>query len=207
MAEEDKLENVQLLIIYHSKQKSTQATHYMSIQNVKKSQQKFGFITNPKLSHWDNTKNILRVINTKIFFSKTSSLAYYNLCTKLNHQLNLVPYLLGLGLNLYTKTIKPDKDSFSIAFNRIRRDMIIKYCFSGGDNNDFNPWLYIKSKWNHDNTSSDIEQQIDKFEQTLISIRNDFIRITRIFINTSIQEHHLLKVLPWYSDFIVVNMD
>ena len=80
-------------------------------------------------------------------------------------------------------------------------------CGGGSKDIDFGPRLYIKSKWDPDNTSQGIEKRIDKFEQVLVSIRTDILYNTHPSTNLSSQEHFLLKLLTQHPDFVTVNTD
>ena len=174
------------------------------IENDRQLIRTFGFIANLILSLWDNSKNILGNTNTKKFFNKTNKLAYHNLCTRLT---SLTGPLLGLGMKFCIKSMRPNKTSLSTAFDRMRKDIRLRYLFAGEDNNNFNPRLYIKSEWEPEDASNNIEQRIGKFEQVLTSTRHDILSNTYHSTNLSIQEHYLLKLLTRHPDFVVVNSD
>ena len=138
---------------------------------------------------------------------KNNNLAYHNLCSHLTPP-TVIGSLLGLGLEFSIKTMRPDKDSLLKACDRMRRDVRLKYYFAREHGNDkFNPRFYIKSEWDPDNASSDIQKQIDKFEQGLTFIQRDILNNTRPSNNLSLQEHFLLKLLNHHLDFIIVNTD
>ena len=117
--------------------------------------------------------------------------------------------LLGLGLKFCIKSMQPDKDSLSIAFNRMRRDVRLKYIFAGEENDDkdFNARLYIKSEWDPDDACYDVENRINKFEQVLTDSRNDILANTRPSTNLSLRKLRLLKILTKHPDFVIVNSD
>ena len=178
----------------------------MLIENDRKLLNTFSFIANPEISGWENSKKVLGDTRPQKYFNKTNKLAYHNLCTTLAPPSGLGP-LLGLGMKFCIKSMKPNLKSLPLAFERLRRDMRLRYNFAGEENLEFNPRLYIKSTWEPPDACPQIERRLDKLEKVLTSARDEILKSTHPSSNLSIQNLHNLRLLTRNPEFIVVETD
>ena len=121
----------------------------MSTLQITKS---FGFCANIDLPTWKNAT--IQLVNEKCkdYFGRINNTAYHDL-SKITNPTEDIGELLGLGLKICIQSRRLEKSSLTEGIVRMRRDVLLKYIFTENDEDlaateyDYNPKLYIKSKW------------------------------------------------------------
>lgn len=165
-----------------------------------------GFLADPELSPRHNLQVVLSKMPSCEYSSLMTNMKYHNLCKELTPPLN-VGRLLGLGLSFCLQQYRPDQD-IDKTMARLRRDVRRKAFFYGQPeaDGDYNPKLYIPSKWEPDETCSDIEEKLNGFEQELKNLQ-DVSRRRRPCSNMSRAQWSLMKLLKKNDDFMAIPTD
>jgi hypothetical protein len=126
---------------------------------------RFGFISDPQKTPSHNLVIVFLSLPLSLLTARPTSMACHNLC---EHRIPppKLQSLLGLGLNFYlhpfTSTPRTTIDE-SIA--RFRRDINVKFFFSGSQD-DWDPkQLFIRSKWepDRDDLPADFRSRVSFF--------------------------------------------
>ena len=109
---------------------------------------------------------------SKDYFGRINKMAYHDLSTTIKPPEN-IGKLLGLGLKFCIQSRRPDKASITEGMARMRRDVRLKYIFTEDNEDpidteyDYNPKLYIKSKWNPPPANKITEMRLMNFHLAL----------------------------------------
>ena len=109
------------------------------------------------------------------YSSLMTNMKYHNLCKELTPPRN-AGRLLGLGLSYCLQSPRPRQD-IDQTMARLRRDVRRKAFFDGqteADGGDFNPKLYIPSKWEPDKTCPEVEgeEKLNSLERELKNLQD-----------------------------------
>ena len=184
----------------------------MRLKGEREIRSSFGFIANPSSTIWENTKSVLGKTLSKKYFNQITNTAHHNLCMSLTPP-NGIGTLLGLGMKFCLKLARPNKMLLASAFERLRKDIRLRHIFGGDEdkgednNSTYNPKLYIKSEWQPDAVSANIEKRVDQFEVTLTAAHESIIRNTQPSSNLSILQQKHLKTSRNNPDFIILDSD
>jgi hypothetical protein len=146
---------------------------------------------------------------TWYYFSRPINLAYHDLTSFLTPPKNLRS-LLGLGSKFiptprHTKNWSSMRES---SFERLDRDLRLRSYFAGeGDNDDtdYNPKMYIKSKWTPPpwKFPRELPPRLDKFDATLAQI----FKKRHGRPNLLPHQRRALTYLQTSDEFLIVNCD
>jgi len=175
--------------------------------NKKSCYDKYGFVSNPRLTLQKNLINALRQMPTKIYFNSPQNLAFHNLCTTL-HPPSGLGTLLGLGHKFIPQKKTPNLKLHE-TFEELTRDVRLKYFFAeenlNTNDDDFHPRLYIKSKWNPPRANDDVEDRLENFFQNIKTHKSKYSPTKSS--NMSRLQYRALKFLKNNEQFIVAQAD
>lgn len=117
--------------------------------------------------------HIFKNYDLRIFNSTYHDLQPSNLIA---NSRNLGP-LFSLGLNFCVQPDKPSSSDIDIKISRRKLNVKLKYTFVYKLRlEETTKQIYVKSKWNPDPGSTQLETTIDLFETKLISSRNNVLQ-------------------------------
>jgi hypothetical protein len=142
---------------------------------------------------------------------KTTQTAYHNLCDS-----QLPPpgtsQLLWHGLKFCIKKALP-KPNLDITFSRLKKDIRPRYFWSKkglpstSDAEDYNPKLYIKSTWEPEEASPEIETALQLFRSRVAQAVHQNIQMQRRKHNIPTKPRRLLQTLATNPNFIILPTD
>ena len=139
-------------------------------------------------------------------------MAYHNICKK-THPPEDIGKLLGLGLKFCIQNRRPDKASIVEGMSRLRRDVRLKYIFTENHKDledidyDYNPKLYIKSKWQPPPVNNNAKIIITNFQSAFEDARGELHRRTKHSTNIAPAVESLLSSTMTDKSLIIVSKD
>jgi len=190
------------------KNSTTQYLKQVISHNKKSNYQKYGFVADPKFTTRANSVNTLAKMPTKIYFNKPTNLSFHNLCTTKQPPKGLNS-LLGLGHKfVLQKKMPPNQINHTL--KEFCRDIRMKYFFAdmklpNDVIEDYNPRLYIKSKWEPPEADENVESRLAEFRKLLLqNIKN---KVPKPANNLSRVQYKALKWLKNNNEFIIIQAD
>jgi hypothetical protein len=151
----------------------------------------FGFFADPTKTDRENYSSYLETRPTAALPRQPTNLQVHNIC---RHQDNVPTTLLktlGLGLGYCLSLAREPKNP--IDFDRLRRDLRIRHCMAGKDDEGYNPKLYVRNDaWDPPDAPPDVESAIKTFETTTNDL---FLASRRCHEPTSNLGRHALQEL------------
>ena len=166
----------------------------------------YGFISNPSLPTWKNTKNVINTFNQDRMNAQPRNLAFHNLCTTKQTPPN-TQKLLGLGLK-YCMETSITKPNLKHTVNKLIWAICIKAYIQEQQTQDNNymPRLYTKNtSWDPPPANGTIEHKLFEFASLLESIVT--WHCPKKCFNISYEQHKMLQQLKNNPDFIILNTD
>ena len=136
----------------------------------KRLKQKYGFIADPALPLWKNVERRIGEMNYREFMARPRNRACHNLL-RLNGLPAGVHNLLGFGLNYCIQTDTATKTTEK-TFDRLRQDVRgIHYLTENppkeNGEESYIPSLYVKSDYEFDPATAEIEKALAGFERAI----------------------------------------
>ena len=175
----------------------------------RKLEEQYGFVADPSKPVWKNALNAISKITTAHAPNGSSikNMASHNV---LMYSSPPAGYdtLLGLGLNY---CIKPPSSIKALkpAFNRLKNDVRRKHAFSKNppEDDEYDPKMYIKSGYQFDKATPEIEQALANFESAFIAKQLATNQRRRSTPNITSSQHELMLSLKNNDMYIVIAAD
>jgi hypothetical protein len=164
----------------------------------------FGFIADPNLSTRHNASLYLAQIPTWQYFERPTTMALYDLNTRLKPPIN-IRSLLGINLKFIpTPTRNTQWRKFEEEIlPRFGRDLKVKVFMVGQEKDpDYNPNMYIKSEWTPHSfqISYEIQTRLNEFRQAL----KKMVKPQKAAVNLLRHQKRALNQLRKQTDFLTV---
>ena len=91
-------------------------------------------------------------------------------------------------------------------FDRLKRDICLKYVFNDKKINDKIPKIYVKSRWIPPHAILSIENRIRQLQENIKQDRDEKILRSEAY-NITRHQHNLLKSLRNNDDLMILNYD
>ena len=185
----------------------------MIAQAVARTQKKcrldYGYVSNPDLPLWTNTRLALLDMKAQRYFSLPTNLSFHNLCNTLSPPPGTAS-LLGLGQKYCIERSTPHYNFLKI-IDRFRRPIRINYWLRDHaiPTREYIPQLYVPSGWDPgpvDLDTSDVEIRLMDFANDLEATAKARQRAPR-HNNLSAQQYRTLHAIKNDRRFIVILSD
>jgi hypothetical protein len=167
----------------------------------------YGFVSDPDLPLW---RNVVRRIKSMSISDYEKSFINNLACHNLLRESPLpkgTTHLLGLGLNYCLKG-HSSTSTTTHTFTRLRQDVRRMFHLSDcTDDSDYIPSLYIRSSYQFDAASPDIERALSRFERSLKLNQELFAKKRKSIRNLSYGQYKLMRYFKDNDRYIVVQGD
>ena len=166
----------------------------------------------PDAPPWTVERELLSHTTCEDYFNSPTNMTFHNLCSTYNPPEN-IQQLLGLGMKYCIQSRRPQKGTIEAGVSRFARDVRLKYRFAEADDDnlhlddDYDPKLYIKSKWNPPLANDNAEKRIESFHKALYKARQKIKRNTKPFTNLCPSVEKLLSDLAKDKNLIILITD
>jgi len=133
----------------------------------------YGFTADPKKPIWKNIPSALKSILATTYLNSPSNLHCHNLCERLPPPAGF-NILLGLGLNYCIEQRKPTPN-IQKTMDKINNSVRLKAWLTENPlekNQNYNPKLYLPSRWKPPEASIEIEKRLKEFKTALTEEKN-----------------------------------
>ena len=140
------------------------------------------------------------------YFHRPSQMAYHNLCLSTSSPPLGIGNTLGLGLKFCIQSPTPSTNLNS-SFNRFIDDVRKRFIFAGLKLNITPKKMYVKSKWQPENTDTHIEEQIKNFISQIQKEKEKLLKRNIKATNLTMLQQKHIKLLKNNKDFIILMAD
>ena len=146
--------------------------------------------------------------HTWFYFSRPTHIAFHDLTTTIKPPKN-IRSLLGLGTK-FCPTPRHTNYKIDETLSRLDRDLQVKqwmigYANNNDDNSEYNPKMYIRSKWTppHWELQKELSKRCASFSTAVSTIFTKRKGRTNLLP----YQHHLLRTLQQQSELVIVSCD
>jgi hypothetical protein len=169
--------------------------------------QQYGFLADPNKPLWYNVETYIGEMNMAEYLARPRNMACHNLLEKESLPVG-TNLLLGLGLN-YCIESSTATQTTTKTFDRLNNDIrrIHAFKLKPPEDSGYIPSLYIKSGYEFDDATDDIEEALAGFKQAVQAKQLQYSRQRKQRRNITAGRWNLLQYLRRNDIYIVIHGD